>query len=244
MLPFPHAPLLHPAPLTVGETIRLDGRAAAALRFRQINVSEAFTLGDSTGRWFRASLRACSDRGADARIYEEMASSPESPLDLTLVCAVLARQRMMVVVQKATELGVVKIVPVLTDHSVDAAGLEHEKAHAWSNQVGRACKQCRRGSVPLLEEPVPLTEALQAPLWQRTEGRWFLDDRIGEASPAARVGNSVLLAVGPEGGWSDREVVRLQEAQARPLRLGGRVLRAETAVLAGLVLVQHWWGDL
>lgn len=243
-LPFPYAPLIYAGPLSVGKSIRLDSRQAAALQFRQINLSEAFTLGDSTGRWFRASLRQTGDRGGEALVYEEMPHSPESPLALTLVCAVLARQRMMFVVQKATELGATWIFPALTDRSVAQEGLEHEKAHAWPNQVLRACKQCRRASVPLLSDPLPLAAALRSPSWRQAEVRWYLDDRAGHPHLLTAGPASAGLAVGPEGGWTPGEQELLEAAGAGPIVLGGRVLRAETAMVAGMVLVQHHLGDL
>ena len=82
-----------------------------------------------------------------------MSRSPEPTVDLTLACAVLARQRMHLVVQKATELGVRRIVPLLTDHSVQPDAVEHEQAHAWAGHVARAAKQCRRSSLPHLLAP-------------------------------------------------------------------------------------------
>lgn len=243
-LPFPYCTIVHPSPLSAGQQIRLDRRAMEQLRIRQVNVKEAFTLQDAAGRFFRASLRGAGEEGATAAVYEEMTRSPESPLGLSLFCAVLARQRMLQVFQKATELGAVRIQPVLSAFSVPAEGLEHEKAHAWPGQVLRACKQCRRATVPLTAPAVPLAEALGSEAWREAEARFYLDDRAPRAAVPERGTASVCLAVGPEGGWSDAEREALRAAGAAPLVLGGRVLRAETAVLAGLVLLQYTLGDL
>jgi 16S rRNA (uracil1498-N3)-methyltransferase len=230
--------------LTVDRKIELDAQEVAALRFRQVNVSEAFTLQGPDGRFFRASLQSLGARGGEALIYEEMERSPESPLSLTLVCAVLARQRMLLVVPKATELGVTRIQPVISAHSVPETGLEHEKASAWPNAAIRAARQCRRASVPEVRTTELLAAALEGEVWRAAQARFYLDDRAPHGARLARGLTSVCLAVGPEGGWSDEERELLQRSGAAPLVIGGRVLRAETAAITGVFLVQHALGDL
>lgn len=243
-LPFPHAPITHPQPLEVERTIELDVQEVAALRFRQVNVSEAFTLQAPDGRCFRASLKSLGAHSGEALVYEEMPRSPESPLSLTLVCAVLARQRMLLVVPKATELGVTRIVPVISAHSVQESGLEHEKAGAWPNAAIRAARQCRRSSVPEVRKTEPLAAVLVGEVWRGADARFYLDDRAPRSARLERGFQTVCLAVGPEGGWSDTEREQLLQAGALPLVLGGRVLRAETAGITGVFLVQHALGDL
>jgi 16S rRNA (uracil1498-N3)-methyltransferase len=244
VLRHPNAPIRHPSPLVEQESILLDREAVEALRFRQVNVKEAFTIQDSTGAFFRASLRVAGEREGSALVYERMARSPEPVIDLCLYCAVLSRQRMILVAQKATELGVNRLQPVFSGYSVKPEGLEHEKAHAWPGQAVRAAKQCRRASVPEVADTVPLEQALQDETWRDADARYYLDDRAPESAPYLRGATAVCLAAGPEGGWTDRERELLQASGALPLVLGGRVLRAETAVLAGLVLVQYELGDL
>jgi 16S rRNA (uracil1498-N3)-methyltransferase len=156
---------------------------------------------------------------------------------------------MLFVAQKATELGVARIIPVFSAHSVGPAGLAHEKAHAWPGQTLRAARQCRRSSVPEMREAIPLERALHDPAWRDAEHRFALDDRAASdvtPSPTREPGRAVdvAFAVGPEGGWSDDERALLEKEGARPLRLGGRVLRAETAVLVGLTVLQYALGDL
>jgi 16S rRNA (uracil1498-N3)-methyltransferase len=171
-----------------------------------------------------------------------MSRSPEPTIDLTLACAVLARQRMHLVVQKATELGVRRIVPLLTEHSVPDGAVEHEQAHAWAGHVARAAKQCRRSSLPHLLAPTRLDAFLASPLYAATDLRLFLDDRSDPAPTPTEPPRRIVLLVGPEGGFSDAERQKLA-ARARPFVLGGRVLRAETAVLVGLAAVHMTWGD-
>jgi 16S rRNA (uracil1498-N3)-methyltransferase len=242
-----NAPLRHAGPLAVGQRIELGPALVRGLRFRQINPKEAFTLVDETGSFFRASLIALGDVGGEALVYEIMASSPESPVHITLLCAVLARQRMLGVVQKATELGVVRVVPVLSERSVPREQLAHEKAHAWHGQALRAARQCRRASVPEIRSATPFAAALEDASFRGAHRRIYLDDRASAGAiqtdtpqPATRL----ALAVGPEGGWSDVERKLLKEHGAYALRFGGRILRAETAVLVGITLLQHAYGGL
>lgn len=239
-----HRPIRHPAPLAVGQQIKMGKNAIVQLVHRQTNVKEAFTIQDSEGKFFRASLLSSWEGGAEATVYEAMPGSPESPVQVNLVTAVLARQRMIFVAQKATELGADRILPVHSERSVGPEGLEHEKAHAWGNQAVRAVKQCRRGSVPELPATVPLKELLAGPVWKDADARYYLDDTGARAVHPKPGAKSVCLAVGPEGGWTDAERKQLKKAGATPLFLGARIVRAETAVIVGLTLLQHWYGGL
>lgn len=234
--------LVAPSAVVLDQPFRFDRGLAKRLRMREVNATEAFTLRDSAGVYFRASVKEYDDRGGLAVAYERMERSPEPAVDIILACAILARQRMHWVVQKATELGVRRIVPLLTEHSVQPAGLPAEQPHAWAGHIGRATKQCRRSSLPHLLAPVTLEAFLASPLLAATELRLYLDDRSEALPPPGEGPKRVVLFVGPEGGFSDGERQRLA-ASARPWVLGGRVLRAETAAIAGLTAVHMAWGD-
>lgn len=212
------------------------------LKRRDVNVKEAFTLRDASGSYFRASLRELTEQGGLALPYEKMARSPEPVIDITLACSVLARQRMIFVMQKATELGVMRVVPLLTDHSVQSDGLEHERANAWPAQVVRAAKQCRRGSLPAVLPPTALDAFLGSAIVADADECVILDDQEDLSPAPANPPRRVVLFVGPEGGFSDAERAKLA-GRARPWFLGGRIFRAETAVLVGLTAVHMRWGD-
>lgn len=244
----PRSPIRFARGLADGQRVELDAHQADALRLREIREKEAFTLVDSSGRFFRASLVSLAPKAATALVYESMPASTESPAEITLLCAVLARQRMLTVVQKATELGVARIVPVLSERSVPREGLAHEKAHAWPAQAIRACRQCRRASVPDVREATPLDEALRAAFVAEADVRIHLDDRTAAlpatASSTSRDRTRIVFAVGPEGGFTDAERAAIDARGFAPMRLGGRVLRAETAVLVGLTILQQAYGDM
>lgn len=237
----PDGPLEFPS-LALNESFSFDGAMASRLARREVNPKEAFTVRDAAGVFFRASLKDLGDHGGTAVPYERLAVSPEPVVEITLACAVLARQRMIFVAQKATELGVARIVPLLTEHSVPKSGLEHEKAHAWPGQIIRASKQCRRSSLPELQSPMTLDAFLTSPAATEAELCLCLDN-VGASSPApSKEPRKIVLLVGPEGGFSDAERSKLA-GKTLPWLLGGRVLRAETAVLVGLAAVHLSWGD-
>jgi 16S rRNA (uracil1498-N3)-methyltransferase len=235
-------PLSIPLRLTLEKAFKIDRGLIRRLRLREVNAKEAFTICDASGEYFRASLKEADERGGVALPYERMERSPEPAIDITLACAVLARQRMHFVMQKATELGVGRIIPLLTEHSVPAEGLAAEQAHAWAGHIARAAKQCRRASLPGLLAPMPLGAFLASTIFKSADRRLFLDDRSAAAPVNAETPKRIVLLVGPEGGFSDAERATFS-GQARPWVLGRRVLRAETAVVVGLTAVQMKWGD-
>ena len=234
------APLTAPS-LELDVPFVFDAALARRLIRREVNPKEAFTVQSDAGDYFRASLKELSEEGGVAIPYERMLRSPEPVVEITLAYAVLARQRMIFVVQKATELGVARIVPLLTEHAVPPHGLEHEKAHAWPGQVIRAVRQCRRSSLPELLAPMPLDVFLASPA-ANADLSLFLDDGSYETPAPPGTPQRIILFTGPEGGFTDAERETLK-GRAFPWVLGGRVLRAETAVLAGLTAVQLAWGD-
>ncbi len=242
------AALVHPEALVLEQTVTLDLDVLEGLTYRQVNVKEAFTLQDAKGDFYRASLLEHGDRGGKALIYERMRASPESPLELTVFVGILARQRMIFVAQKAAELGATRLVPVFTEHSVHPGkALEKEKPWAWQGQGIKGSRQCRRGTVMEVTAPLAFQDVLASPRWREADARFALDDSgdpgnevLARVRPGTR---RVALFVGPEGGFSGPERDKLR-ASAQTLRLGGRVVRAETAVLVGLTVLQHRLGDL
>ena len=154
-------------------------------------------------------------------------------------------EKMDLILQKATELGVAAILPVTSQRSevkLDAARAAKRLAH-WRNVVIAACEQSGRAVVPDVAAPATLQEALAS---LPTGGLRLLLDPEGRQSIAtlAAIDGQALLAVGPEGGWSPRDREQLQSADFQGLRLGPRVLRTETAGLAAIAALQSRFGDL
>ena len=186
--------------------------------------------------------------GSKVRVTQAAEPLPESPLELSLLQAVAKGEAMDLIVQKATELGVKTISPILTDFGVvrlDDTRAARRVDH-WQKIARSACEQCGRHCPPIINPPQGLPEALaNAPsnsirVTLHPNGPETLHHIALEASGASRL----WLLVGPEGGLSRSELGRADDAGFRRVGLGPRILRTETAALAACTLAQALWGDL
>jgi len=168
----------------------------------------------------------------------------ESPLNVTLVQCVPRGDRMDFIVQKATELGVTRIIPVLSQRSVvrlDPSQAESKAAH-WRGVALNACEQCGRNRLPEVAAPVALVNYLgDSP---SAAPRLLLDPDTQARSAAPVIDGEVEIAVGPEGGFAAEELEAFSIAGFVRIGLGPRILRAETAAIAALVWVQTRFGDM
>jgi len=170
----------------------------------------------------------------------------ESPLDVTLLQCVPRGDRMDLIVQKATELGVRRIVPLLSQHSVVRLGPEQAESRAahWRAVAVSACEQCGRNRVPVIETALPLLHVLGAAPAGAALRLVLEPDSAQEAPLTPAPGGPVEVAIGPEGGFSPGELDAFAVAGFRRLGLGPRILRTETAAIAALVYLQSRHGDL
>jgi 16S rRNA (uracil1498-N3)-methyltransferase len=180
---------------------------------------------------------------AELSLGARLAALPEPPVETTLIQALVKNDAMDLIVQKATELGVRRIYAVQTDHSVvrlDASRAEHRLAH-WRRIARSACEQSGRHSPPIIQAHASFTECLAAVSLGAL--RIALDPHASSSHALPRAVAEVCLLVGPEGGWSSADRAHISAARFRPLRLGPRTLRAETAAIAACVLAALQWGD-
>jgi 16S rRNA (uracil1498-N3)-methyltransferase len=201
---------------------------------------------DGVGQEFEATLDTVTRAEVSARLTGLVAARPESPLHLVLALSPLKGDRMELVIQKATELGVVAIRPVVTARTDAAArpALKGSRQERWDKVASGAAEQCGRAVVPDVEAACTLAQLLAEP----ADGalRLLFDESPGQPplSTLARPSGLVLALVGPAGGWEPHEIERLQAAGFRRVGLGPRVLRAETAAIALVAALQLLWGDL
>lgn len=235
-----------PEALHSGTTISLPESAAIHVaRVLRLAAGDPITLFDGSGVDHDATLGVVARSGVTAVVGTARPGVGESPLAVTLLQGISRGPRMDTVMQKATELGVRAIQPVLTERSV--VRLDGERAHArrihWQRIVVSACEQCGRSTLPDVLTPATLDDVL-ARLASGTVG--FTLDPQGAGRVEALVGSagSVALAVGPEGGFTEAELGMLATAGFRGLRLGPRIMRTETAPLAALAILQYACGDL
>jgi 16S rRNA (uracil1498-N3)-methyltransferase len=217
------------------QSVALDAEEARHLRdaLRLRAGDEAFVF-DGAGREFRCVVA----EKATLNLLEEVApAQPESPLALTLGAALLKGEKFDLVVQKATELGVARVMPLVTQRADVRDGAR--RVERWRRVALAAAKQAGRAVVPEIAECANFADVLA----QRWPARVMFAERGGAALPLTQATAACAL-VGPEGGWADEEIAAARDEGWQIVTLGGRILRAETAALVAVTLLQHHLGDL
>jgi 16S rRNA (uracil1498-N3)-methyltransferase len=201
---------------------------------------------DGSGHEWDAVLDEASRRTVSARLLHAVAPRPESPLRLVLAMAALKGDRMELVVQKATELGVAEVWPVVSFRTDAAArpALAGSRSERWERVVSGAAEQCGRAVVPHVAPTVRLEELLQRPFGGTRVALLETPGHPALATLALDAASPLLLLVGPAGGFEPAEAEALRAAGFAPASLGPRILRAETAAVAALAIAQAAWGDL
>ena len=233
-------------PLHEGARLALPEASANHLtRVLRLREGDACVLFNGDGHDYDARLASVGKREAVAEIVSMRAVDNESPLHITLLQGIARGEKMDLILQKATELGVAAIIPVTaerTEVKLDAERAEKRVAH-WRNVVASACEQSARARLPSLSPPTALAEAARA-----VDGdamRLTLDPAGDVSLTTVQVASAaVVVAIGPEGGWSPRDRDTLSAAGFIGLRLGPRILRTETAGLAAIAALQSRFGDL
>ena len=204
---------------------------------------------DGAGKEFHCRVDRSERNAAQlAVIAETDPAKAESPLQITLGVALLKGEKFDLVVQKATELGVTRIVPLVTKHAdirlrdtSDAA----KRVTRWQRIALEAAKQCGRAAIPEITLPVNFDSFVQEK--GGDEMQLMFSERDGESLNAVDLSLSpkaLTALIGSEGGWADEEIAGARAAGWRIITLGGRILRAETAAVAVAALLQHRFGDL
>lgn len=234
-----------PEALAVGAEIALPAQAGEHLtRVLRLKAGAPLTVFNGQGGEFSAVLGAHSGKKVLARLVSHEAVERESPLAVTLLQGVARGERMDLIVQKATELGVTRIVPVLAERSVvkvEAKQRERKRDH-WQSIAISACEQCGRNRVPEVGAPAPLGDAISALPTDSLRCLLAAEGARPLASVARGIARLVLL-IGPEGGLADNEQRFAAANGFAAYRLGPRILRTETAGLAALATLQAVAGD-
>ncbi|MEO6968896.1 MAG: 16S rRNA (uracil(1498)-N(3))-methyltransferase [Rhodanobacteraceae bacterium] len=234
-------------PLKTGDEITLPAQTAAHMaHVLRLRVGDALTLFNGDGCDYGAELTSASPREGRARILAARRVDTESPLRITLAQALARGEKMDWIVQKAAELGVASIVPLITERSevrLDAARAHKRVAH-WRAVIAAACEQCGRARLPEIIAPQSMETWLASLECDEGAARLALFPD-GNLSPrdSGIAANCAILAVGPEGGFGECDIAALRAADFRGLKLGPRVLRTETAGLAAIAALQALYGD-
>ncbi|HEY5808003.1 MAG TPA: 16S rRNA (uracil(1498)-N(3))-methyltransferase [Povalibacter sp.] len=233
-------------PLTNGATVPLSSAGAYHVaRVLRMRPGAPLIVFDGTGIDHQAEIIEVEGDKVSVQLRQHTPGTGESPLKISLVQGISRSERMDWTLQKATELGVTSIAPVLTSRSVvrlDEKQAAKKQGH-WRGIVIGACEQCGRSRVPTVGSPVSLRDYFTN---VRKDGMRLV---LSPSAPASLAGISSLpskveLLIGPEGGLDDDEIAAAQKAGFMPVRLGPRVLRTETAAVVALTVLQALWGDL
>jgi 16S rRNA (uracil1498-N3)-methyltransferase len=250
------------AELAPGSVVELPPDTASHLaKVLRARGGEPLVLFNGDGREFDGAIDAVRGARVSASVGEGRSMERESPLVISLVQCVPRGDRMDFIVQKATELGVARIVPVLSQRSVVRLdkGQAESKANHWRAVAVSACEQCGRNRLPVIDTAQPLLSYLggitPGHLGEATPGtlRLVLEP---ESAPHARATATVIndtkavavsqaqVAIGPEGGFAPDELEAFRVAGFSQIGLGPRVLRTETAAIAAVVWLQARFGDM
>lgn len=212
-------------------------------RVLRVEAGQRFEISDNA-RVYLAEIETARKDLVTFTILESM-EAPSPRVQITLYASLIRFERFEWMLEKATELGVAAVTPVEAERS--EKGLEHaarKRIARWNRIAREASEQSRRARLPVMAEPVSLDQALHGV----ADYRFVLEEAAGAAGilsvlpEARRVEDRVALLVGPEGGWTDRERGVIAEGEWKAVSLGREILRAETAAIAGLAVVNAAWG--
>jgi 16S rRNA (uracil1498-N3)-methyltransferase len=233
--------------INIGKEILIEGPPLEALQFQGGRVGSLVTLSDPERNDFRGRVFRLSKEKASIFIFDAFPSPTESSLEIILLQALPEKERMELVIQKSTELGVSTIIPFKSKRSISLEERERrqKKAHRWQGIAIKAVQQSRRAKVPRVEECRSFNEVLEICkgdglkilLWER-EGKNLKN--ILRENPS----HKIYVMVGPEGGFTEEEVRLAKDNGFIPVKLGQRILRTETASITLVGILQYELGDL
>jgi 16S rRNA (uracil1498-N3)-methyltransferase len=232
----------------VPPTVRITGALLQHLRQSlRLQPGETLSVTDDRGIRYRTEVAEVTSGALIGRILDQTPAPVRTGGSTVLAQALLKGEKMDWVIQKGTELGVERIVPILAGHSVvkpRADRIEHQRAR-WQRIALEAAQQSERWSVPVIDEPQTVTQFLITS--KNARAKILLAERSHGASlsrlPLPADGE-IWLLIGPEGGWEKEEMRQAIEKGFTPVTLGPRILRAETAAIAAMTLLQSRLGEL
>ena len=236
-----------PHPQMDGGVLRVEGTEARHIRkVLRLKAGDPVTLFDGSAREYDGCIVELGPSFVLVRVEKACSPQKDSPLEITLAQSLLKGEKMDYVIQKATELGVKEIVPFFSSRSVPLLerSKRQERHHRWERIGMEASKQCGRAILPVVRSLQDYDEMLR--LVPGDALRFILWEKEGMVLKQAlkRSAEKIFFIVGPEGGLSETEVEASKKAGFIPVTLGKRIVRAETASLCLLSILQYEWGDI
>lgn len=217
-------------------------------RVARIKPKEKVWLFDEQGTCYLARVEEIEREKTCLFILKKM-EEEEQKVKITLGQGLIRSKKMGLIIQKATELGITTFIPVITSRSIIKIQEKNEKRiERWQKIAREAAKQSKRAFVPSILSPMPLSKLLDERKEERklllseNRGRYLKDILLSfSGNHKARIPSSVIILVGPEGGWSEQEETDILNHDYEAISLGRQVLRAETAALSSIALISHFW---
>ena len=239
--------LFSPHPLVTGQSVTLGSEQANyVLRVLRLRSGKELIVFDGQGGEYSAVIESASKGELVLMPGEHHDDNRESPLDLHLAQCVSRGEKMDLVIQKSTELGVRRITPLLSEYSI--IKLDHDRAEKrrnhWEKVAISACEQCGRNRLPHIDAPQSLASWVEKTANEDATKIMLLPTARNKLSTTDAPNGRTILLIGPEGGLSDIECDMAEQAGFTGISLGPRILRTETAALVALALAQARWGDL
>jgi 16S rRNA (uracil1498-N3)-methyltransferase len=238
-----------PASSIDGEQVRLSAEQAHQVsHVLRLKPGDVIVVLDDSGVEYDVTLTSVGPRETVGQVTDKHPASGEPTTQLTLFQSLLAREKFEWVLQKGTEVGVARFVPVLTERSiVRDKRIEENKLNRWRHIVTEAAEQSHRGRIPKLDQTVAFDEAIrQSAGFDRCliAVPFHKAALLRDALRSSKKDLSVALMIGPEGGFTQEEVAAACERGAVPICLGPRVLRTETAAVVAAALILYELGEM
>lgn len=233
--------------MNVGGKAHIKGPEARHIKdVLRLRSGDKVVLFDGSGFEFTGEITAIAKDLISVAIMEEKEGETESPIEIILGQGIPKSDKMDLIVQKGTELGVSKIVPIYTERVVPKS-FSPNKLERWKRIAVEACKQSGRVKVPVISEPVKIDEFIRSAgpsclkliPWEGEK-----EASLKKILPASLENNKVSLIIGPEGGLTGPEIELAKGSGFLPVSLGKRILRTETVSLSLLSIIQYMYGDI
>jgi 16S rRNA (uracil1498-N3)-methyltransferase len=228
-----------------GLSIKLSTEETRHLRdVLRLGAGERVQVFNGEGKEFIAEIISVGKRESVLETLEEVTPpAPESPLDLTIVASVYKNDKFDLVVQKAVELGVARLAPIVTFRSESRIDAALNRTERWRKIALEATKQCERARIMSIDDPVPFSEFILR-VSEESETLLMFSEKDGRSIPDLEGPKKITALIGPKGGWEDSEIEIAEQRGFIPVKLGKRIMKAETAVITFAALLQHRFGDL
>ncbi|HKP68251.1 MAG TPA: 16S rRNA (uracil(1498)-N(3))-methyltransferase [Pyrinomonadaceae bacterium] len=225
------------------KAITLDTDETRHLRdVLRLKTGDIVRVFDGVGREFECEVDSIRKKETSLQLVREVEpSAPESKLEITLAAAVYKSDKLDLVVQKAVELGISSFVPVVSLRSESKLRDATKRVDRWRKIAMEATKQCERALVMTVSEPLALDDFLAT---TDDAPKFLFSEKGGGALPEGGEPSRITALVGPKGGWEDNEIEAAVAHGFIAIKLGRRIMRAETAAIAFAAVLQHRFGDL